>query len=300
MATFLTTKAVASSIENIITAARSEIIIVSPYLQISAQFLLRLEEAAERGVQISIVYRNDDISWEEEYRINHIPVVKLYDCRTIHAKCYLNEESVVLTSMNLYETSEYNNFEMGILFSRTSDGGTYAAVRAEVETILRASYRVNPLQKKGEAALGSRDTELPQPILSFFETLAQRLKAQYPGFHFDCSLSKIQCEKFLSQHLLLIIEHRGKNLRCDFRLSADWKKRNELYEILWDDATKLTKEISHPINWGNQMKRLKLDFQDFSYEDTDQGVGKVIELVGQAGRSIAERIDRDQFIEFSS
>ena len=37
--------------------------------------------------------------------------------RNLHAKCYLNENEALLTSMNLYEFSEKNNDEMGVLVS---------------------------------------------------------------------------------------------------------------------------------------------------------------------------------------
>lgn len=42
----------------------------------------------------------------------------LYSHPNVHCKCYLNENYLLITSMNMYEYSEENNREMGVLFSR--------------------------------------------------------------------------------------------------------------------------------------------------------------------------------------
>ena len=43
----------------------------------------------------------------------------------LHAKCYLNENEALVTSMNLYEFSQQNNDEMGILVSKHDDPALY-------------------------------------------------------------------------------------------------------------------------------------------------------------------------------
>ena len=39
----------------------------------------------------------------------------------LHAKCYMNDSHALVTSMNLYEFSQVNNDEMGILVSAEDD-----------------------------------------------------------------------------------------------------------------------------------------------------------------------------------
>ena len=41
--------------------------------------------------------------------------VHLYFSKNLHAKCYLNEKKMIITSMNLYEFSQVNNREMAFL-----------------------------------------------------------------------------------------------------------------------------------------------------------------------------------------
>ena len=47
--------------------------------------------------------------------------VRISFCKNLHAKCYLNEESCIVSSLNLYEFSQVNNNEMGILISKDED-----------------------------------------------------------------------------------------------------------------------------------------------------------------------------------
>ncbi len=47
--------------------------------------------------------------------------VRLSFCKNLHAKCYLNESECIISSLNLYEFSQINNNEMGILIRKYED-----------------------------------------------------------------------------------------------------------------------------------------------------------------------------------
>ena len=57
----------------------------------------------------------------------------------LHAKCYLNENQALLTSMNLYKYSQENNEEMGILVSREKDRKLYEEIHEEAMRLKRAA-----------------------------------------------------------------------------------------------------------------------------------------------------------------
>ena len=63
-------------------------------------------------------------------------------CKNLHAKCYLNENEALLTSMNLYEFSQINNNEMGILVSREEEPGLYNDILQESMRIVRVSEEI--------------------------------------------------------------------------------------------------------------------------------------------------------------
>ena len=114
---FLTTKQIVGSIESLIKDANEELVIVTPYVQLSPLFFERLMDAADRNVKIDFVFGKREINYEEEEKITYIKNINLFFLQNLHAKCYLNESKVIITSMNLYEYSE-NNREMGIVFER--------------------------------------------------------------------------------------------------------------------------------------------------------------------------------------
>ena len=68
----------------------------------------------------------------------------------LHAKCYMNESQALITSMNLYEFSQQNNDEMGILVSAEEDPKLYRDIKNEAERIIRMSkeveIRVTPVE----------------------------------------------------------------------------------------------------------------------------------------------------------
>ena len=63
-------------------------------------------------------------------------------CKNLHAKCYMNEEMCIITSLNLYEFSQVNNNEMGILIQRSDDGQLYKDAYEEAQRIIRISDEV--------------------------------------------------------------------------------------------------------------------------------------------------------------
>ena len=101
-----------------------------------------LEDKNRLKIDVRIVYgknelQNDEISW-----LSKLTFVRTSFCKNLHAKCYLNEESCIVTSLNLYEFSQVNNNEMGIAVSRTDDAELYRETNEEAQRIIRISDEV--------------------------------------------------------------------------------------------------------------------------------------------------------------
>ena len=71
-------------------------------------------------------------------------------CKTLHAKCYFNENEALLTSMNLYDYSQVNNREMGILVTAEKDHELYSGILEESERI----------RQQSEVVIGGEDLPL--------------------------------------------------------------------------------------------------------------------------------------------
>ena len=146
MAEFLTTNKTSSSIEDIIMDAKSKIVLVSPYLQISKTFYERLKDASNKNVSIKIIYGKDELKPNEKNSLAELKNIELFYFQNLHAKCYLNESKMVITSMNMYEFSEKTNREMGVLIDKEKDKELFDKAIAEVKSILESS-EVIPLKK---------------------------------------------------------------------------------------------------------------------------------------------------------
>lgn len=158
MAEFLTTKGMASAIENLIIEAKEKLIIVSPYLQVSETFQRRLKDASTRGITVQILYGKDKLKSVEKTKLKEISNLELYYVPKLHAKCYINEQHLIIGSMNFYEFSEANNIEMGMLFDAITDKAAYDKAMREVDSWL-INFKKEELIKDKKAIQFSTNTK---------------------------------------------------------------------------------------------------------------------------------------------
>lgn len=136
MAEFLTTYAVSAQIEKIISGARSELYLVTPFLKLSEILFHRLQDADRKRVRTSLVYGKEELHYEQEQNLKALQNLQLFFMESLHAKCYCNENEMIITSMNMYEFSERNNREMGVLISRSKDRELYEDAFEEIRSII--------------------------------------------------------------------------------------------------------------------------------------------------------------------
>lgn len=121
MAELLNKKKLLEWIPKIIETAEKELIIISPYIQVSEKIFSLLKDAEKRGVEITLIYKEGELSDKEKNKFNEIENLNLLYHSNLHSKCLYNEKYLMITSMNLYEYSQRHNREMGILFRRTDE-----------------------------------------------------------------------------------------------------------------------------------------------------------------------------------
>jgi phosphatidylserine/phosphatidylglycerophosphate/cardiolipin synthase-like enzyme len=138
MAEFLDTTAISFQIERLLKTARQRIILISPYLKLRPRVRQLVEDAVRMNVSVQVVYgKKEECNGADQLR--DLPGVKVTFCKNVHAKCYLNEQTGIITSLNLYDFSEAKNQEMGVLFDRTVDRDLYQQACEEADRIIRIS-----------------------------------------------------------------------------------------------------------------------------------------------------------------
>ena len=139
MAKFLNTSATNYFLEELIKQAKERVILISPFLKLNDRVKELLEDKNRLKIDIRIVYGKSELQPEEIQWLKSQDYIRTSFCKNLHAKCYLNEDSCIITSLNLYEFSQINNNEMGIFLSREDDGDVYKDAYEEAQRIIRVS-----------------------------------------------------------------------------------------------------------------------------------------------------------------
>ena len=107
-------------------------------------------------IGLTMIYGKRDLRAEEREWVDQLTVFETGFVENLHAKCYLNENIAIISSMNLYEFSQQNNDEMGIRVDREGDPQLYQEIKTEAERLLR---KATERQSRGYTSATS-----PKPV----------------------------------------------------------------------------------------------------------------------------------------
>lgn len=142
MAKFLNTSATNYFLEELIKSASDRLILISPFLKLNDRVKELLEDKNRLKIDVRIVYGKNELQPEEINWLKELTFIRTSFCKNLHAKCYLNEETCIITSLNLYEFSQVNNNEMGVALNRTEDTELYREAYEEAQRIIRISDEI--------------------------------------------------------------------------------------------------------------------------------------------------------------
>ncbi|MCK0192991.1 phospholipase D family protein [Arenibacter sp. F20364] len=143
MAKFLNTKKAVSEIEDLIRDADQKLILISPYLRLSKDFRELLTYRNNIDKITTIIFGKQDLNPNEMKFLQGLRFVILKYNQDLHAKCYLNDNKMIITSLNLYEFSMNNNKEMGVLIDLNDepDNELFEDALREIDYIDKTSER---------------------------------------------------------------------------------------------------------------------------------------------------------------
>ncbi|MDV6345345.1 phospholipase D family protein [Nitrosomonas sp. Is37] len=175
MAKFLNTSATNYFLEELIKGAKDRLILISPFLRLNDRIKELLEDKNRLKIDVRVVYGKSELQPEEINWLRELLYLRTSFCKNLHAKCYLNEELCIITSLNLYEFSQVNNNEMGILIRRSEDPDLYKEAYEEAQRIIRISdeirISVETVEKETESIPEGED---PTPDKLTTSKLAQK------------------------------------------------------------------------------------------------------------------------------
>jgi phosphatidylserine/phosphatidylglycerophosphate/cardiolipin synthase-like enzyme len=217
MAKFLNTSATNYFLEELIKNAKDRLILISPFLRLNDKIKELLEDKNRLKIDVRVVYGKNELQPEEIKWLKDLAYVRTSFCKNLHAKCYLNEETCIITSLNLYEFSQVNNNEMGVLVQRSEDAQLYNETYEEAQRIIRISdeirISVETEEKEGEISPQNGDESSPNKLTT--SKLAQKLGLKTPEL-----LEKlIQAGYLEPRDGLNFITPKGKQAGGEFRKS---------------------------------------------------------------------------------
>lgn len=143
MAKFLNTKKSVSEIEDLIKDAGQTLILISPYLKLSKDFKELLSYRNSKDKITTVIFGKVELNPDEMKFLESLQFVILKYKDDLHAKCYMNDEKMIITSLNLYDFSMNNNKEMGVLIEKANpnDRDLFDEAYKEVDYINTTSQR---------------------------------------------------------------------------------------------------------------------------------------------------------------
>lgn len=122
MAEFVKGNQLNSSLEEILEKAEEQLIIISPFIKLHSRYKDVLKSKInEHRLKIIIVFGKNESKISKSFTLQDFiffkdfPNIEIKYEPRLHAKFYANDYSALLSSMNLYDFSQNNNIEFGIL-----------------------------------------------------------------------------------------------------------------------------------------------------------------------------------------
>lgn len=121
-AQFLTDSALNAALERILRDAEEQLILISPYIKLHERLQALLKaRVTDDKLFIQVVFGKNkenpskSMSMAELEFFMQFPNIEIRYEKRLHAKYYTNDSEALITSMNLYDYSQDNNIESGIL-----------------------------------------------------------------------------------------------------------------------------------------------------------------------------------------
>jgi hypothetical protein len=169
-AEFLSPVGTSYQIDRLMSEANNEIVLFTPALKLHESVILKLQQADQRNVRITIVFgkeRNQTRGqrWYKEYKNLRI----LYHDK-LNTFLYRNEKELILTSMGLADLSGSKHSNMGLLVSKLRDRKAYEDGIYEQEILIEYAEEVfaGANFQKPEETINPEEIIREMPYLSYF------------------------------------------------------------------------------------------------------------------------------------
>ena len=190
MVAFLNTSRAYAEIENIIDKATSKVFLISPFIRFPQPLLERLKYKDGQGIKTIVVCRekdlNKDLGAQVRSDLNQLKNLELRFDDDLHAKCFFNEEYMVITSLNLLESSERKNREMGVLLSSKEDSSVFKEALSEAEYIVTRAKKDSRTRSIVSEVIKQAKSVVESPVKDDFRERKKTGATKTSGYCIRC------------------------------------------------------------------------------------------------------------------
>lgn len=259
MAKYLDTAHISSELMSLLKEAKQSIILVTYSLQVNTQIQERLKTKSKLGTvgEIVLIFGNTKLKDSELEWMKEVTDLKVWQKKNLHAKCYVNENKAIISSMNLYDYSQTTNVEMGVLITKEDDEEAYLKLIEDIEDLRINGERIIEPWKtlKNENKDNSKETRVDKTDKSEKQDLSYLQQAQ----------------KVLLQNLRDYLSHayrqKGSSILSD---------KNILDIIEMEKVTKGT--LRKALGNDKKVKQIGDDIIDVMFDSNDYEFGKILDI----------------------
>lgn len=137
MAKFLSTPALIEALQTLIDRSQKHLVLVTDVVRLNEHLRELLAQKSKMQVAIRIVCGDKSLSPDDHQWFKKHPAVQLRHVPHLHAKCYINDNMAIITSLGLDDMERSHTTEMGVLATLDDDPDLYKNAIKEVGRILR-------------------------------------------------------------------------------------------------------------------------------------------------------------------
>lgn len=173
---------ISAKIMTLIDEAEKELIIVSPYNNITGwnKLINRIKKAQSKGVKILWFSRKNNVDTNNSDEVAKNLGIKPFLIDDLHAKIYMNEESAIFTSMNMSKISDDKSLDIGYITEKKEE---FDEIQNFYRKHIKNLGNNNEVGNKPNEALSTKHN--PREIISTTNSDEKYVKVIHEYIHFN-------------------------------------------------------------------------------------------------------------------
>jgi len=190
MVEFLNKDKAYGEIVEIVSKATSKVVLITPYIKVPDDLLERLKYKDGKGIKTIVVCREKDLGKDLASKVRgelkQLTNLELRFDDDLHAKCFYNEKSMVITSLNLLESSERKNREMGVLLSSEEDSNVFNEALSEAEFIVNRAKKDSTMRSFANKIIKEAKSVIDLPAEDSSRRVKTSSRTKQKGYCIRC------------------------------------------------------------------------------------------------------------------